>query len=150
MTRTHASPPPDTRSGTSTIEQLVRHYYAVVSDLGSAPDDLRSLLAPDVRVVEHPNLVTPAGAVRDLDRTLAGFASGKALLREQEFTVHEVLVHGERAAVRASWRGVVGASIGPFLEAQELVSEVAALLTVRDGLVTEHETFDCYRPFAST
>jgi hypothetical protein len=26
---------------------------------------------------------------------------------------------------------------------------VAALLTVRDGLVIEHETFDCYEPFAT-
>lgn len=127
---------------------VARRYYAVVSDLGSTAEDLRPLLSPGLRVVEHPNLVTPAGAVRDLEATLVGFERGKALLREQRFTVHEVLAEGPRVAVRATWLGVVGRDLGPFREGQDLVAEVAALLTVRDGQVVDHETFDCYRPFA--
>lgn len=129
-----------------TTEDVVRRYFAIVSDLRSGEDDLRPLLATDVRVTEHPNLVTPAGAVRGLEQTLAGFAAGKRLLREQSFDVHEVLVDGERAAVRATWRGVVGIDAGPFTAGQELKAHVAALLTVRDGQVAEHETFDCYEP----
>lgn len=128
----------------SDIEDVVRRYYSVVSDLDSDEDTLRSLFSPDLRVTEHPNLVTPAGAVRDREQTLAGFAAGKRLLREQSFDVHEVLVDGERAAVRANWRGVVGVDAGPFAAGQELRARVAALLTVRRGLVVEHETFDCY------
>ena len=125
-------------------EDVVRRYYATVSDLGSDEADLRPLLSSAVRVTEHPNLVTPYGAVRGLEETLAGFAAGKRLLREQSFDVHEVLVDGDRAAVRATWRGVVGVDAGPFAAGQELRAQVAALLTVRDGVVAEHETFDCY------
>lgn len=128
------------------VEEVVRRYYAVVADLSSTEDDLRPLLGPDVRVTEHPNAVTPRGAVRDRAATLAGFGSGKALLREQSFDPHEVLVHGERAAVRATWRGVVGVDAGPYRAGQVLVAHVAALLTVRDGVVVDHETFDCYEP----
>ncbi|MDR7275730.1 nuclear transport factor 2 family protein [Catenuloplanes atrovinosus] len=132
----------------ATVESVVRRYYAVVSDLSSTEDELRALLSPGVRVTEHPNALVPAGAVRDLEATVAGFRSGKALLREQVFEVHEVLSDGPRAAVRATWRGVVGADAGPFRAGQELVAHVAALLTVDDGRVLAHETFDCYEPFA--
>ncbi|MEV4346433.1 nuclear transport factor 2 family protein [Actinoplanes sp. NPDC049596] len=131
------------------VETVVRRYYAVVSDRSSTEDELRALLSPGIRVTEHPNAVTPAGAVRDLSGTIAGFRAGKALLREQSFAVHEVLPAGPRAAVRATWRGVAGVDAGPFRAGQELIAEVAALLTVRDGVVAEHETFDCYRPAAA-
>jgi ketosteroid isomerase-like protein len=134
------------RSGESRVADTVRRYFAVVSDLGSTEEDLRALLNPDIRVVEHPNLVVPRGASRGLTDTLRGFGAGKALLREQEFTVHEVLTAGDRAAVRATWRGVVGVDAGPYHAGQQLVAHVAALLTVRDERVVEHETFDCYEP----
>ena len=124
----------------------MRRYFATVSSLSSTEDDLRALLAPGVRMTEHPNAITPRGAVRDLEAALAGFRSGKALLREQVFDVHEVLTAGDRAAVRATWRGVVGVDAGPYRAGQELVAHVAALLTVRDGVVVDHETFDCFEP----
>ncbi|MGY1730122.1 nuclear transport factor 2 family protein [Geodermatophilus sp. SYSU D01045] len=128
------------------VATVVRRYYATVSDLTATEDDLRPLLGAQLRVVEHPNAVTPRGAVRDLEGTLAGFRAGKALLREQVFDVHEVVTAGPRAAVRATWRGTVGADAGPHRAGQELVAHVAALLTVRDGRVVDHETFDCYEP----
>jgi ketosteroid isomerase-like protein len=130
------------------VETIVRRYFATVGDLHATEDELRLVLDPQVRVVEHPNPVTPRGAVRDLESTLTGFRAGRALLREQVFDVHEVLTSGERAAVRATWLGTVGVDAGPFLAGQELLAHVAALLTVRDGLIVEHETFDCYEPFA--
>ena len=130
------------------VEGVVRRYYATVADLASSEDDLRPLLAPGIRVTEHPNAVTPAGAVRDRDATLAGFHAGKSILREQVFDVQEVLVSGDRAAVRATWRAVVSRDAGPFRGGQELVAHVAAFLTVREGTVWAHETFDCYEPLA--
>ncbi|SDS52435.1 SnoaL-like domain-containing protein [Friedmanniella luteola] len=132
----------------SDTEDVVRGYYAVACDLGSTEDDLRALLSPDLRVVEHPNALTPGGAVRDLQTTLSGFRAGKSLLREQVFEVHEILTAGERAAVRATWRGTVGMDAGPYPAGLELVADVAALLTIRDGLVVDQETFDCYRPWS--
>jgi ketosteroid isomerase-like protein len=128
---------------------VVRRYYATVADLGSTEDDLRPLLDEHLRVVEHPNAVTPRGAARDLDGTLAGFRAGKALLRDQAFEVHEALAAGDRVAVRATWRGTVGVAAGPFAAGQQLVAHVAALLTVRGGRIVDHETFDCYEPVAA-
>ena len=131
------------------VEDVVRRYYAVVSALTSSEEELRPLLAPDVRITEHPNAITPKGAVRDLEAVITGFQAGKMLLREQVFEIHEVLVAGDRAAVRATWRGVIGVEMGPFRPGQELMAHVASLLTVRDGAIAEHETFDCYEPLPS-
>ena len=135
---------------TTAVEDVVRRYYAVVSDLASTEAELAPLLAAGLRVTEHPNAVTPRGAVRDLAATLAGFRAGRALLARQAFDLHEVVVAGSRAAVRATWHGVVGVDAGPYRAGEELRAHVAAFLDVREGRVVDHETFDCYEPVRPT
>jgi len=125
---------------------VVRQYFAVVADLGSSPDALLDVLDPAVRITEHPNAISPRGAVRDRDAVLAGFLAGKALLETQTIDVHELLVSGDRVAVRATWRGTIGEGADALAPGAELVAHIAAWLTVVDGRITEHETFDCYEP----
>jgi ketosteroid isomerase-like protein len=129
-------------------EDVVRHYYAVVGDLTYGEDELAAILHPDATLVEHPNPVVPQGARRGVEEALAGFRAGRALLSEQSFEVLELVVAGERAAVRALWQGTVGRDAGPFAAGDRLTAHIASFITVRDGLVLEHETFDCYEPFA--
>src|SRR4051794_37508970 len=126
---------------------LVLRYYETVADLGSSEEDLAALLAPDVKIVEHPNLLTPRGASRDLEETLAGFKSGKALLSEQNIEILSTICEGEKVVVRSTWRGTIGIDALPFRKGQELVAHAVGVLRVRDGKITHHETFDCYEPF---
>jgi ketosteroid isomerase-like protein len=126
---------------------VVRRYFGIVADLGSPADDLLAVLHPAVRITEHPNAITPRGAVRDRDAAVAGFLAGKRLLAAQTIDVHEVLVSGARVAVRATWRGSVGQATQRLAAGTELVAHIAAMLTVEDGSIREHETFDCYEPF---
>jgi ketosteroid isomerase-like protein len=85
--------------------------------------------------------------VRDRDEAVAGFLAGKELLSEQAFDVHEAFASGDRVAVRATWRGTLAKDVGSLEAGRELVAHVAALLTVKDGKVRRHETFDCYEQF---
>jgi ketosteroid isomerase-like protein len=128
------------------VEATVRAYYRTVGDLNAPVDALAALLHPDVRVVEHPNAINPHGAERGLDGVLAGYQAGKQLLSEQSFDVHEVLVAGRRAAVRATWTGRLAIAVGPLPAGAELTAHLASLITIDDGLIREHETFDCYEP----
>ena len=91
----------------------------------------------------------PRAPRRTSTQTIAGFRAGKALLSRQTFDVHEVLVCGERAAVRTTWSGTIARDAGPYLAGTTLVSHIGGFLTVRDGRVVDHETFDCYEPFAT-
>jgi ketosteroid isomerase-like protein len=134
---------------TSDVADTVRRYFSIVADLGSTEDELRSIVHPEAHFTEHPNAVSPAGATKDRDQSLSGFRSGKALLAEQRIEIHDVLVDGERAAVRATWRGTVGVDAGPFTKGTELVAALGSFLRIRDGRVVEHETYDCYQPFGS-
>jgi ketosteroid isomerase-like protein len=127
--------------------RVVRHYYEIVGDLASTADDLRDVLHPDVQIHEYPNAISPSGSVRDRDEAVAGFLAGKDLLSEQSFDVHEAFSSGDRVAVRATWRGTLAKNAGPLPAGRELVAQIAALLTVKDGLIRRHETFDCYEPF---
>lgn len=104
------------------------------------------MLHPDVHVTEHPNALSPAGVVLNREEITAALRSGRALLSEQTFTLHEVLAVGDRIAVRATWHGVVGVDRGPLREGTRLTAEVASFVSVRDGQIVGQETFDCYAP----
>jgi ketosteroid isomerase-like protein len=130
-----SSPTPDPRS-------VVERYYATVADLGGASAELRELLHPELRVVEHPNAIHPQGTVRDREAVVAAYEQGKAMLSDQSFELDEVLVSGDRVAVRATWRGTLAADA-------RLEARVAAFLTIVDGRIREHETYDCYSPIDS-
>ncbi|GAA4935686.1 SnoaL-like protein [Actinomycetospora succinea] len=131
---------------TQDVAATVRRFYALTTDPDATEDDLAALLDADVRIVEHPNLVTPLGAERDRSQTLAGRRAGREVMARQAFEVHDVLVDGEHAAVRATWRGTVGVARGPLAAGTELTAQVAAHVTVRDGRIRSLETFDCYAP----
>lgn len=129
------------------IREVVERYYATIADLAAPPKALGKLLAKEAAIREHPNAITPHGSVRGRKESVAGFESGKALLSAQEYVLHEVLVENDRAAVRATWKGTIGEAAGPLPAGTELLAHVASFLTVRDGVVVEQETFDCYEPF---
>ena len=128
------------------VASVVERDSAVVADRDGAADALRALLHPDVRIVEHPNAINPKGTVRGRDEALAGYLAGKQLLSEQAFDVHELLISGDRVAVRATWRGTLARDIGPLPAGTAMKAHIAGLLTVVDGQIREHETFDCYEP----
>ena len=128
------------------IEATVREYYRVVGDLNCTQDELVAVVHPDAVFTEHPNPIAPRGAVRTAAESLAGFRAGRALLREQSIEILELLVSGARAAVRATWSGVVGVDRGPFTAGTELTCVMAAFLTVIDNKIVAHDTYDCYPP----
>ena len=131
---------------TNDVERTAREYYRIVGDLNCTEDDLSAIVAPDAVFTEHPNPIAPRGGVRTVEQSLAGFRAGRALLSEQVIEVLEVLVSGDRAAVRATWSGTVGVDRGPFTAGTELTCVMAAFLTVRDNKICAHDTYDCYPP----
>ena len=125
---------------------VVERYYEVVADLSASERDLRELLHPDVRVVEHPNAINPRGGVRDLEGVVAGYLAGKKMLARQSFELHELVVKGDRVAVRATWEGTLAGDVGPLPGGAALKAHIASFLRIAEGRILEHETFDCYEP----
>jgi ketosteroid isomerase-like protein len=128
---------------------VVRRYFETVADLSSSSEALLDALHPDLRITERPNAINPRGTERDRDAAMAAFLAGKRLLATQTIELLEVLVAGNRVAVRATWRGTILEGTDALPAGTELVAHIAAWSTVADGRVREHETFDCYEPLPS-
>jgi ketosteroid isomerase-like protein len=127
---------------------VVDRYLAVVADLAAEPGALAALVDPEVRFVEHPNLVAPVGRRRDAATALAAREHSRALLAEHRFDVREHIVAGDRVVTRAKWSGTLAIDAGPWPAGTELHAECCMVFTVRDGRIAQQENYDCYEPVA--
>lgn len=134
------------RSG---AEGAVRRYYAIVGDTASTAEDLRSVLAPDFELSEHPNALSPRGSTRDLSVTITSFEAGKGILTSQNYDLRSVLVEGDRVEIQGVWTGTLAREIGSLAAGTTLRANISSFLTVRDGLIAAQETYDCYDPFGA-
>src|SRR3954451_20331517 len=66
---------------------LVERFLAAFDRRWPTEDELDELLAADVRFVERPNLVNPAGSERNLRGMRAGIEAGRTLLASQRWPV---------------------------------------------------------------
>lgn len=131
----------------TTPGSVVRAFYSAI-EAGQYGDDLRPFLAPDARVVERPNLLVPAGRTSDRDAMLAASTAGAGLLARQRYEIRSLAELGDEVFARVLWTAVVARDLGPFVAGQELTAHIAQFIRVRDGLIAEIETYDCYEPFA--
>ena len=115
----------------------VRAYFAVVADVDSTESDLRAVLHPDAVFVEHPSPMAPHGRTHGLDVEL-------------DIEVRSLLVEGDRVAVQSTWTAVMAHDVGALGAGTRLTAHMAGFLTVKDGLVVRHETYDCYEPFGAS
>ncbi len=127
---------------------IVTTFYTAIEE-GRHGEDLGDLLAPDVTTIERPNALVPTGRVSDRAAMLAASSAGAGLLASQHYDVHWIREVDDTVAVRLTWRGVVAQDAGPFHQGQELTAHIAQFVHVRDGMIAEIETYDCYEPFAT-
>ena len=117
-------------------------------EAGRSGEELRPHWHPSAKIREYPNTIAPQGALRDLDDTLAASERGAGLLASQTYEEVESFELADRAIMRLTWTGVVGAAVGPFAAGQKLVAHIAQFARVADGQVIELATYDCYEPLA--
>lgn len=130
------------------VEKTVRRYYAALADLDPSRDELTDLLAKKATIIDHPSAINPNGTVRSRRELLEERASAAELLTDQHFELHEILVSGDSAAVRATWRVTLRDPAGRLPAGHELLADIAAFLVIEDGQVVRHESFDCFQPIA--
>ena len=116
-------------------------------EAGKHGEELRPLFTEDARIIEHPNLIKPTGAVASLEHLLAASTAGAGLLAKQTYDVRSAVEVGNTAMLRLTWTGVIARAVGSFREGQVLTAHIAQFIESRDGRVASIETFDCYEPF---
>jgi|SRR3954451_7934600 len=107
-------------------------------------EDLDELVAPDVRLIDRPNLVNPTGSDRDAATMRAGMQAGRALLAWQRYDVRDHLAFDDTVVTRMRWSGELAVDAGAWTKGTKLSAWCVAHYRLRDGKIAEIEHHDCY------
>jgi ketosteroid isomerase-like protein len=128
---------------------IVERYLALIADHESDPGAIRELLEDGMRFVEHPNLFSPQGSDRDVERIMASLEQGRRLLAGQRYEVLGHAVDGETVVTRVRWTGTLAVEAGPLPAGTALEAHSSMWFTVRDGRIARQENYDCFTAPAS-
>lgn len=130
---------------TRTITDVVDEWLDLLTDHDAGADELRALVDPEARFVEHPSSINPEGSQRDRHAMLGGLMVARGLLAWQRYDQREHDQLGpDRVATRARWQGQLLMDVGSLRRGQVVTAHVALFVTLRDGRIVHQENFDCY------
>lgn len=135
---------PDSDSvGTDNIA-VVECFLAAFDRRWPTADELDGLLSSDVRFVERPNLINPAGSERDADQMRAGLEAGRQLLAWQSYEPRDHIADGDTVVTRMRWSGELAVDAGPLPAGTRMAAWCVAHYELADGRITRIEQHDCY------
>ncbi|HEY1549675.1 MAG TPA: nuclear transport factor 2 family protein [Kofleriaceae bacterium] len=116
-----------------TTRDRVLAYSAAIEQ--RAPfEQIAAFLHADVRVIEHPNKLTPAGKIYDLAALRAANERGRALLVAERYAVRDVLVDGNRAVVQSTWTGTLA-------DDRSITAEICSVFELAGGAIIKQEQY---------
>ena len=124
--------------------EVVRAFLRAMFDPALPPEAATRFLSPAVRFVERPNAFLPDGRSGSMEGVVPGILAGRRMFVRQRFTIEQLVCEGDQVAVRALWEGHTQPGEGQ--PATTLRSHSALFFTVRDGLIVEEITHDCFEP----
>ena len=130
----------------STVEnvEVVERFLAAFERRWPAEDELAELVAPDVRFVERPNLINPAGSDRDAAGMSAGLERGRQLLAWQSYEVRDHVAVADTVVTRMRWRGELAVDAGPWPAGTQMTAWCVAHYRLAAGRIIHIEQHDCY------
>jgi SnoaL-like domain len=97
---------------------VVERFLAAFGRRWPTEDELDDLLAPGVRLVERPSLVSSNGGERDAAAMRAGIEAGRGLLAWQRYEVRDHVASGDVVVTRMRWSGELAIDAGPWRKAR--------------------------------
>src|SRR5262245_33817645 len=132
----------NTLQGHANIDAAVRYHEAV--SRGAVGDELAAFFHPEVVHHELPNLLFPAGVVRDRAGLLESAAKGRGGLSHQRFDVLNAVAMGETVALEVTWEGTLAVPYRELPAGHVLRAHIATFLDFRDGRIAGQRNYDCY------
>jgi ketosteroid isomerase-like protein len=123
---------------------VVDRFLAAFDRRWPTAEELSELLAPDVRLVERPNLLNPTGGERHAAAVRAGIEQGRQLLAWQTYEVRDHVAEGDTVVTRMRWSGELAVPAGQWPAGTRLSAWCVAHYRFLDGRIVEIEQHDCY------
>jgi ketosteroid isomerase-like protein len=141
----------DRLGGTAENVDVVERFLAAFDRRWPAEDELAELVAPDVRFVERPNLINPAGSDRDAAAIRAALDRGRHLLAWQSYEVRDHIASGDKVVTRMRWSAELAVDAGPWPAGTRMAAWCVAHYRLAAGRIVSIEQHDCYeQPSAPT
>lgn len=123
---------------------VVERFLAAFDRRWPDEDELAELLAPDVRFVERPNLLSPGGSERDAAAMRAGIEIGRRLLAWQSYEVRDHVASGDTVVTRMRWSGELAVDAGAWPAGTRMAAWCVAHYRLAAGRIVHIEQHDCY------
>jgi ketosteroid isomerase-like protein len=123
---------------------VVERFLAAFDRRWPSEDDLAELLAPEVRFVERPNLINPAGSERDAAAIRAALAVGRQLLAWQSYEIRDHVASGDTVVTRMRWSGELAVDAGPWPAGSRMSAWCVAHYRLAGEHIVHIEQHDCY------
>jgi ketosteroid isomerase-like protein len=123
---------------------VVERFLAAFDRRWPTDEELAELVDLDVRFVERPNLVNPAGSERDAASMRAGLDVGRSLLAWQSYEIRDHVAEGDVVVTRMRWRGELAVDAGTWPAGTQLSAWCVAHYTLKAGRIARIEQHDCY------
>jgi len=124
--------------------EIVERFLAAFDRRWPSDEELAELLAPDVRFVERPNLLKPAGGERDAAAIGAALEQGRQLLAWQAYDVRDHVASADTVVTRMRWRAELAVDAGPWPAGTRMTAWCVAHYRVAGGRIVSIEQHDCY------
>jgi ketosteroid isomerase-like protein len=124
--------------------EVVERFLSAFDRRWPTEDELAELVAPEVRVVERPNLINPAGSERDAAAMRAALERGRQLLAWQSYEVRDHLAGGDTVVTRMRWSGELAVDAGPWPAGTRMAAWCVAHYRLAAGRIVHIEQHDCY------
>jgi ketosteroid isomerase-like protein len=126
--------------------RVVERWLGAFNRRWPTDQEVDELLDPDVVFTERPNMLSPAGSIRDAATTRAGIEAGRGLLTWQAYEVRDHVAAGDTVVTRMRWSGELAVDAGPWAAGTRLSAWCVAHYRLRDGRIVTIEQHDCYEP----
>jgi ketosteroid isomerase-like protein len=126
--------------------RLIRDYFDAIEQDVPEPE-LARFYSPEIQQREFPNRVSPTGALRAKRELLEGRHKGRAVSKDERYTIHNALVQGDQVAVELTWSAEVKIPLGTLNPGDTLRAHCAVFFRIKAGQIVEQHNFDCFEPF---
>lgn len=111
---------------------------------GGGSKSVRPYLADDFTLTEWPHVLSPSGAIRDLEATLFGAEQSKKVARDQRFEIVRTTSEGGRVVLEMNWSATLLLDLPHWDAGETIRARSTAVFEVVDGKIRSQDSYDCY------
>jgi ketosteroid isomerase-like protein len=123
--------------------QIVRAYLKAIE----LRRDVTGFYAPDIVQEEFPNLLSPAGARREMKDLKDAASRGSQVLMSEAYEILSLVEAGDVVAIEVLWKGVLAVALRTLKPGDQMTARFAAFFEFEGDKIRRQRNYDCFEPF---